>query len=126
MASRSERDSELQRRAVCPVFSITTVSAVSTVASVAARAWVLWIDRTHGAAEAVQSISPIRSLEAVLAGKTQSERAVVVHGDVEIGADTWLAGNRDGDVWELAVADPGVGRKAYDAFAIDSDDTRSD
>jgi hypothetical protein len=49
-----------------------------------------------------------------------------VNWDVEVCADTRMAGDHDRDVRKLSVTDPRVGRKTCDAFAIDRNDTRRD
>src|SRR5258708_4772604 len=80
------------------------------------------IDRAHAAAGAADSVCPVGAVSAGAAGKVGDEWIVVADGDVELCVEAGMAGHRDAEMSNLAVADPWVAGKSYDAVFVDRHD----
>src|SRR5260370_14847340 len=93
---------------------------------VPARRGIIRSVRAHPAARAGHSIAAAHATGAAAAGEIRGEGVVVPHGNVELGAEVWMARHRDGDVPQLPFAFPGIMGKRHNAFLIGSHNTRRD
>ena len=119
MAPGSERHPNLDWGRVSSGSPILSIRAVAPVRAVSARGWIIRIHRTHTAARAVRSIAAVHPAGAAASGEIRYEVVVVPQGNIELGAEGWMARHCDGDMRQLSLADPGIMAKGHNAFLVD-------